>query len=116
LGEVLLLEVWWQLLLLLMLKVRLERELLIEENWLLSHSNLRWLHVLLLLHCGLLRGHLNFFFFQQKKQFSRLSKAEMNFCRGHTQKKEKRMCSGLVQQFYLRRHCGSLWLGISNSC
>jgi hypothetical protein len=40
----------------------------------------------------------------------------MNFCRGHTQKKEKRMCSGLVQQFYLRRHCGSLWLGISNSC
>jgi hypothetical protein len=62
LGEVLLLEVWWQLLLLLMLKVRLERELLIEENWLLSHSNLRWLHVLLLLHCGLLRGHLIFFF------------------------------------------------------
>jgi hypothetical protein len=67
LGEVLLLEVWWQLLLLLMLKVRLERELLIEENWLLSHSNLRWLHVLLLLHCGLLRGHLNFFFFSTEE-------------------------------------------------
>lgn len=94
LGEVLLLEVWWQLLLLLMLKVRLERELLIEENWLLSHSNLRWLHVLLLLHCGLLRGHL-IFFFQQKKQFkfnSRLSKAEMNFCRGRSQKKKKKEC------------------------